>query len=73
MILALALLFFCLALPRRVHAYIDPGTGNYLLQIIMAALFGALFAIKIFWTKIKNALSSIHSLLLKQKQDRAKQ
>ena len=32
--------------------YIDPGTGSYLLQILAAGLFGALFALKLFWHRI---------------------
>jgi hypothetical protein len=32
----------------------DPGTGSYLLQLLIGALLGALFAIKVFWRKIKN-------------------
>lgn len=34
--------------------YIDPGTGSLILQILFASVFGALFAIKLFWSKIKN-------------------
>lgn len=34
------------------HAYLDPGTGSYIIQLVLAALFGGLFAIKMFWAKI---------------------
>jgi hydrogenase-4 membrane subunit HyfE len=37
---------------KRASAYIDPGTGSYLLQIAIAFLLGALFTIKGFWKKI---------------------
>ena len=43
-----------LVFPKRVDAYLDPGTGSYLLQILVAALFGGLFAIKTWWRQIKN-------------------
>jgi hypothetical protein len=33
-------------------AYIDPGTGSYVLQIAIAFLFGLAFSIKVFWKKI---------------------
>ncbi|MCF7811102.1 hypothetical protein K9N50_08970 [bacterium] len=36
------------------YAYLDPGTGSYLLQILIAGLVGAAFSIKIFWQKIKD-------------------
>ena len=45
---ALASLF----LVREAHAYLDPGTGSYILQILIAGLFGALFMLKVFWGRI---------------------
>lgn len=33
--------------------YIDPGSGSYLIQIIIAAVLGAGFFIKNFWLRIK--------------------
>lgn len=43
------------------HAYIDPGTGSYILQLLIAGLVGALFAVKIYWGKIKAFLSNLFS------------
>jgi len=43
---------------RDAHAYIDPGTGSYILQLIIAGLVGALFAVKIYWRKIKAFFSN---------------
>ena len=34
-------------------AYIDPSTGSYIIQIILAGVLGALFAIKTYWGRIK--------------------
>jgi len=45
---------FLLLLPRNAFAYIDPGTGSYILQIMLAAFLGALFALKIFWGNVKS-------------------
>ena len=33
--------------------YIDPGSGSYLIQIIIAAVLGVGFFIKNFWLSIK--------------------
>jgi hypothetical protein len=33
--------------------YIDPGSGGYLIQVIVAALLGAAFWIKMSWQRIK--------------------
>ncbi len=42
-----------LIFPRTVYAYLDPGTGSYIIQIILAALVGVAFTVKIYWTKVK--------------------
>jgi hypothetical protein len=34
--------------------YIDPGNGSYLVQMIIAAILGALFYIKNGWLRIKS-------------------
>jgi hypothetical protein len=34
-------------------SYIDPGTGSYIFQMLIAGLLGALFALKLFWGKVK--------------------
>ena len=34
-------------------AYIDPGSGSFILQALIAALAGALVAVNIYWQKIK--------------------
>ena len=33
--------------------YVDPGSGSYLVQIIIAGVLGALFYFKNIWWKIK--------------------
>jgi hypothetical protein len=42
---------------RPAWAYIDPSAGSYLLQILAAGLFGAMFALKVFWQRIKSFFS----------------
>ena len=49
-LLFLALLFL-LALERSAFAYLDPGTGSYVFQIIIAGIVGSLFAVKMFWKR----------------------
>lgn len=41
------------------HAYIDPSTGSYVLQIILAGILGTLFTLKLFWKRIRMALSRL--------------
>ena len=44
-------LIFVLCFPA--YAYLDPGTGSYFIQIIIATLLGAMYAIKHYLYKIK--------------------
>ena len=44
---------------ENIPAYIDPGTGSLIIQILLAALVGAGFATKIFWAKIKSFFSKV--------------
>lgn len=59
--LAFIILFFCV-FTQDAYAYLDPGTGSYFLQILIASLLGALFFIKSFWRVI---LRTIRSVFLK--------
>jgi hypothetical protein len=34
--------------------YIDPGSGSYFVQVIVAALLGAAFWIKMSWQRVKS-------------------
>jgi len=42
------------------YGYIDPGTGSYVVQIIIATAAGAAFGLKLFWKKIKAFLGGHH-------------
>lgn len=37
---------------RQVQAYIDPGTGNMILQLIIGGIAGALVFLKMFWHRL---------------------
>jgi len=36
------------------YAYLDPGTGSMVLQVLLGVAVGALTAGKLYWAKIKN-------------------
>ena len=42
---------------ERTMAYLDPGSGSFLLQLLIAALLGSLFAMRTYWGKIKSFFS----------------
>ncbi len=37
----------------RPQAYLDPGSGSFLIQLLIAGLVGAGFLIRAYWKKIK--------------------
>lgn len=47
------LVFLLLFKDYRVCAYIDPGVGSFVFQMLIAGLVGASFLIKVFWKQIK--------------------
>jgi len=40
-------------LSRDAYGYLDPGTTNYVVQLLIAGVLGALFAIKVYWLKVR--------------------
>lgn len=52
-IILCAFTLFFLAFPPPAQAYLDPGTGSYLIQILIATIVGGLLAVKVYWGKIK--------------------
>ncbi len=45
-------MLFSLLAPPSAHAYIDPGTGSFVFQAILAAIVGVGVVIKMYWAKI---------------------
>lgn len=66
--LVLVLLVFCV-LSRKAYAYIDPGTGSYIFQVMIAFLVGGLFAVKLFWKKIKSYFTELFFKEKRQEKD----
>lgn len=50
---------FTMSILPAFFAYLDPGTGSYIFQIMIAALFGALITLKTFWGKIIKLFTKI--------------
>lgn len=42
-------------------AYLDPGSGSFFLQLLIASLLGGLFVLKAYWTRIKAFFSRLFS------------
>ncbi len=70
LIRALAVLsLFCLILPQKACAYIDPSTGNLAVQMLMAVLVGGFFMVKAYWNKIKVFFKNLFSRGQEQEKD----
>ena len=48
-----SLISFSLIMPVNAYAYIDPGTGSFIIQVLIGVLAGALVALKIFCVKVR--------------------
>ena len=55
------LVLACGFLVGTAAAYIDPGTGSYILQVAIALLVGVAFSVKVFWKKISAFLRKTFS------------
>ena len=44
-------------LVKPMLAYIDPGSGSLILQVIVGTLLGAAVAIKMYWARFKHFVS----------------
>jgi hypothetical protein len=49
--ITLLLVGFILSGPA--FAYLDPGAGSFMLQMLIASILGAAFTLKMYWLKIK--------------------
>ena len=50
-----------MALSKNAYAYLDPGTGSYIIQLLIAAFVGIGFAVRLFWGRIKDFFKKILS------------
>jgi hypothetical protein len=51
-VLSLSILF--VGTVARAAAYLDPGSGSFFIQLLVAGLMGALFLIGAYWKRVKN-------------------
>ncbi len=42
---------------RNAYAYLDPGTGSILIQMVIGGTLAGAFAIKLFWRRIVDRFS----------------
>ena len=48
-----------LAMTGPAYAYLDPGTGSMMLQLLLGGVAGGLVLIKLYWTRFKEIISRL--------------
>ena len=61
-------LFYFIA-PNRIYAYLDAGSGSYIIQIIIAIALGGAFGIKIFWRRIYSFFKNLPAKRVKNEKE----
>lgn len=45
-------IFWLLSCPEPALAYLDPGTGSFIFQLVIGSALAGLTAVKLFWSRI---------------------
>ena len=48
-------------IPEKLFAYLDPGTGSFIFQILIASALTGIYILKSYWKKIKNFFKKNHN------------
>ena len=55
------LMFLDFVFPSFAYAYLDPGTGSYIFQLIIAGAVGLFFVAKVYWKRLGAFFASLFS------------
>ncbi len=61
-----------IVLSKPTYAYLDPGTGSYIIQILIATLAGGTYLVITSWSKVKTFLSNLFNKLSKREDEEDK-
>jgi len=50
-------------------AYLDPGSGSFLIQILIALFLGGAFAVRAFWGRIKSFFARLFGREVAEEED----
>ena len=65
-------LFVYFLFSNNAHAYLDPGSGSIILQVLIAFLAAVGTFISIYWKKLKNFISNLLQIIKKNKNNKKK-
>lgn len=55
----LLLTVFLFVAPVKAQAYLDPGTGSYITQVLIGFIAGGAYLIKIYWGQLKDFVNKM--------------
>lgn len=61
----ISIFVFLFIAPAKTHAYIDPGSGSYMLQFLLALIVGGSFALR---AHLSSAVKSFKNHFFKKKE-----
>lgn len=50
----LLVILICVFFTKNVYAYLDSGTGSYVVQVLIGALMGGIITVRFYWRNIVN-------------------
>jgi hypothetical protein len=50
------LLYFFITFSTSAHAYLDPGSGGFIIQAILAFIAAAITSLSFYWSKFKDLI-----------------
>jgi len=65
----LTIIFTCLCYSQSAVAYLDPGTGSLILQMLIAGIMGSIFTIKLYWYQLKTFITKLFGHKKKNEHD----
>lgn len=45
--------------PQQAHAYLDPGSGSLIFQLVIGAVLGTLVTMRMYWSRVKRFVRGI--------------
>jgi hypothetical protein len=57
--MSVLLLFVQTIFLQDAYAYIDPGMGSYFFQLLVASLFAGMYALRLWWARIRSFCAKI--------------
>ena len=52
-------IFWCFIPMDSAHAYLDPGSGSMLLQLLLGGIAGLAVVFKLYWAQFKDGINKV--------------